>query len=70
MPQAVSERDVERVTLCAWTRTVRYEGDWISVEAYLEQRYGVVTSHGISPAAEELLVAEAELPPLSRFRDS
>ena len=64
MNQAVSETDVERVTLCAWTRTVRYEGAWISVETYLEQRYGVVTSHGMSPAAEKVLVDEAGLPPL------
>ena len=64
MPQAVSETDVERVTLCAWTRTVRYEGEWISVEAYLERRYGVVTSHGMSPTAQKLLEAEAGLPPL------
>lgn len=47
--------DVERVTLCAWTRTVRYEGEWISVEAYLERRFGLLTSHGISPQAEELI---------------
>ena len=53
MPQAVSQTNVERVTLCAWTRTVRYEGEWISVEAYLERRYGVVTSHGMSPAAQK-----------------
>lgn len=56
--------DAERVTLCAWTRTVRYEGEWISVEAYLERRYGVLTSHGISPAAESLFNSETELAPL------
>lgn len=63
------ETDVELVTLCAWTRTVRYEGDWISVEAYLERRYGVLTSHGISPAAETLFEAEAGLTP-SRAEDA
>lgn len=64
-PQASSETDVERVTLCAWTRTVRYQGEWITVEAYLERRYGVFTSHGLSPAAKTLLEAEAGLPPLA-----
>ena len=63
-PQAISETDVERVTLCAWTRTVRYEGEWISIEAYLERRYGVITSHSISPAGETFFEAEAGLPPL------
>lgn len=55
--------DLERVTLCAWTRTVRYEGEWISVEAYLERRFGLLTSHGISPEAEELLDVTEDSPP-------
>lgn len=60
------EADPELVTLCAWTRTVRYEGEWISVEDYLERRYGVRTSHGISPAALALAEVDeglAQLPP-------
>lgn len=60
-PPTNSPTDVEHVTVCAWTRTVRSEGEWISVEAYLERRYGVLTSHGISPAAETFFDAEAEL---------
>lgn len=63
-PMAASDPDGERVTLCAWTRTVRYEGEWISVEAYLERRYGVITSHGISPAAVAQFEQEAGLAPL------
>ncbi len=63
-----SPPDVERVTLCAWTRTVRYEGKWISVEAYLERRYGVITTHGISPEAETFLEAEVPSPLLSPRR--
>lgn len=57
-PEGSFDSDAEFVTLCAWTRTVRYEGEWISVETYLQRRYGVVTSHGISPAAESLLEAQ------------
>lgn len=64
LPAANSEADRELVTLCAWTRTVRYEGEWVSVETYLERRYGVVTSHGMSPAAMRQLKAEEELAPL------
>lgn len=60
-PPAVPETGPELVTLCAWTRTVRYEGEWISVEAYLERRYGVRTSHTISPEAERLVEARLEL---------
>jgi GAF domain-containing protein len=63
-PSASSRSDAELVTLCAWTRTVRYDQEWISVEEYLERRYGVVTSHGISPAALDLLEAELASPPV------
>jgi len=41
------------VTVCAWSRTVEYEGEWISFEQYLLRRFNVNTSHGISPAEAE-----------------
>lgn len=37
------------VTICAWSRTVEYEGEWISFEEYLQRRFNISTSHGISP---------------------
>ena len=37
------------VTMCAWSRTVEYKGEWISFEEYLLQRFNIDTSHGISP---------------------
>lgn len=37
------------VTMCAWSHTVQYEGQWLSFEEYLRQRFGIGTSHGISP---------------------
>ncbi len=58
---ALPNPNAEFVTLCAWTRMVRFEGEWISVESYLQRRYGVRTSHGISPAGETLIEAELEL---------
>ena len=36
------------VTICAWSKTIRYEGQWISFEEYLKRRYSVKISHGIS----------------------
>jgi hypothetical protein len=46
------------VTMCAWSRTIEYEGEWISFEDYLQRRFGIRTSHGISPAeAAKLLPA-------------
>jgi len=39
------------VTLCAWTRSVEYEGEWISFEEYLRRKFGISSTHGISPEA-------------------
>jgi hypothetical protein len=41
------------VTVCAWSRTVEYEGKWISFEKYLLKRFNVSTTHGIFPAEAE-----------------
>lgn len=38
------------VTVCAWSHTIEYEGQWISFEEYLKRRFNIDTSHGISPA--------------------
>lgn len=40
------------VTMCAWSRTIEHNGEWLSFEQYLFRRFGINTSHGISP--EEL----------------
>lgn len=48
------------VTLCAWTKAVKYEGKWLSFEEYMLQRFGLTTSHAISPAALERLMADVE----------
>jgi CHASE3 domain sensor protein len=39
------------VTLCAWTRLVEYEGEWISFEEYLRRKFDISTTHAISPDA-------------------
>lgn len=39
------------VTLCAWTRSVEYEGEWISFEEYLRRKFDISTTHGMSPDA-------------------
>jgi len=41
------------VTMCAWSKTVEYQGEWLSFEEYLKRRFNVDTSHGISPAEAE-----------------
>jgi hypothetical protein len=51
--RALEQRVQSLVTVCAWSRTVEYEGEWISFEKYLLRRFNVNTSHGISPAEAE-----------------
>ena len=50
------------VTLCAWTRSVEYEGEWISFEEYLRRRFNLSATHGISPEAIEKIQSELEEP--------
>ena len=46
------------VTVCAWSRTVEYEGEWISFEQYLLRRFNLNTSHGIPPDEAEKVFGE------------
>jgi CHASE3 domain sensor protein len=39
------------VTLCAWSRSVEYEGEWISFEEYLRRKFNISATHSISPDA-------------------
>ena len=34
------------VTICAWTGQVKYEGEWIRMDEYLQRRFGLSVSHG------------------------
>ena len=51
VPTAVParDRDVRRVTLCAWTRLAEVDGVWMSIDDYLTQRLGIDVTHGIHP---------------------
>jgi CHASE3 domain sensor protein len=46
------------VTVCAWTGRVKFEGEWISLEDYLQQRFGVSVSHGLSNEAAAKMIQE------------
>lgn len=52
------KRYQDLVTLCAWSRTVSYEGEWLSFEEYLRRRFNLSTTHGISPEALASLDAD------------
>jgi CHASE3 domain sensor protein len=46
------------VTLCAVTRSVEYEGEWISFEEYLRRKFNISATHGMSPEALSELFGE------------
>ena len=46
------------VTICAWTGRIQYEGQWIPLEEYLQRRFGLSISHGLSKEAAEKMIAE------------
>ncbi len=45
----------EFVTFCAWTGRVQWHGQWVSVEQFLDERFGLNVSHGISEEAIAML---------------
>ncbi|HEY3754877.1 MAG TPA: MASE1 domain-containing protein [Opitutaceae bacterium] len=49
----------EFVTFCAWTGRVRWNEQWVSVEKFLQDRYNVSISHGISEDALSVLRARS-----------
>ncbi len=49
------------VTVCAWTGQVKYEGQWIRLEEYLQTRFGLSVSHGLSKEAAAKIAKEIEV---------
>jgi CHASE3 domain sensor protein len=47
------------VTICAWTGQVKDGGEWIRMEDYLKNRFGVAISHGVSKEAAEKIMQES-----------
>ena len=51
------------ITVCSWTRRVKWEGRWLTFEEYLEKRFNLQFTHGISEEAAEKFRAELEMEP-------
>jgi CHASE3 domain sensor protein len=52
-----AKRFEELVTVCAWTKTIQHEGRWLSFEEYLQERFGISVTHGLSRTAYNKLQA-------------
>ena len=57
-----SERMDEMVKICAWSKLIEYEGQWLSIEDYLTRRFNSQITHGISDveAKKMLMLIENE----------
>jgi CHASE3 domain sensor protein len=53
------------IVVCAWSRTIEYQGAWLTFEDYMKQRFGITISHGMSPAEAARLMKELEALPVS-----
>jgi hypothetical protein len=49
--QARREEAERMVAMCAWTRRVRWNGEWIPVDDFLTARFGLEITHAISDEA-------------------
>ncbi|MDF3058085.1 MAG: hypothetical protein K0R17_2300 [Rariglobus sp.] len=47
------------ITVCAWTKRVKFNGAWVSFENYLHTRFNLQFTHGISEDAAAKLQMEA-----------
>jgi hypothetical protein len=53
--------ELERVVaICAWTGRVRWNGEWVRIEKFLAQRFGIQVTHTISEEALERLAEEVD----------
>ena len=48
------------VTVCAWTGQVRFQGQWLRLDEFLEQQFGISVSHSLSKDAAEKMMREIE----------
>jgi hypothetical protein len=54
------ERLQQFVTVCAWTGQVKYQGQWLRLDEYLERQFGISVSHSLSKEAAEKMKHEIE----------
>ncbi len=61
--QRRSDRLGRLVTVCAWSRTIQFQGEWLTLEEYLARRFKVNVTHGISPQQLDVLMKDELLHP-------
>jgi PAS domain S-box-containing protein len=56
------------LTICAWTKQVRYGKEWKSIEEFLSKHLHMKLTHSISDDAAERMFSEGELEPPAGLR--
>jgi CHASE3 domain sensor protein len=54
------EKLQEFVTVCAWTGQVKFQGQWLRLDEYLQRQFGISVSHSLSQEAAEKMMREIE----------
>lgn len=54
----LKQRVDELIRICAWSRTIEYQGEWLTFETYMKRRFKLNTTHVISPAEAEKIINE------------
>jgi CHASE3 domain sensor protein len=48
------------VTVCAWTGRVKFQGEWLRLDQFLERQFSISVSHSLSQDAAEKMMREIE----------
>jgi len=48
-------------SVCSWSHRLLYEGQWVSLESYLDQRFGIHASDGLTGEQSAAIMAENEI---------
>ena len=48
------------VTVCAWTGQMKFQGQWLRLDQYLERQFGIAVSHSLSQEAAAKMMHEIE----------
>lgn len=48
------------VTVCAWTGQVKFQGQWLRLDQYLERQFGISVSHSLSNDAAQKMMRDIE----------
>ncbi len=50
------ERMQEMIKICAWSKLIEFEGEWLTIEQYLSKRHHADITHGMAPGEAEKML--------------